>query len=157
MRKIAVLMTTFALMASMAVAQMKATAPRPANATAAPPKGQLQAVPVTKASVDAVRRISVTEANKLMKEGKAVMVDVRSNEQYNLGHIAGSLSIPGSQLVKRLREIPPGKMIITYCACSAEQSSGRAVLELNGHGVKNTAALLGGWAAWQKAGLPTSR
>jgi len=30
------------------------------------------------------------------------------------------------------------------------------VLELNNHGVKNTAALKGGWAAWQAAGLPTA-
>jgi len=162
MRKTALLITTLTLAATVATAQMKATAPRagqPAPATAGKPapSGSLQAIPVTKASVDSVRRIGVAEAHKLVKEGKAVIVDVRSQEQYNLGHIAGSLSIPGSQLVKRLRDVPPGKMIITYCACSAEQSSGRAVLDLNAHGVKNAAAMQGGWAAWQQAGLPTSK
>jgi 3-mercaptopyruvate sulfurtransferase SseA len=30
------------------------------------------------------------------------------------------------------------------------------VLELNNHGVKNTAALKGGWHAWQAAHLPTA-
>jgi 3-mercaptopyruvate sulfurtransferase SseA len=29
------------------------------------------------------------------------------------------------------------------------------VLDLNAHGVKNTAALLGGWNAWRDAKLPT--
>jgi 3-mercaptopyruvate sulfurtransferase SseA len=29
------------------------------------------------------------------------------------------------------------------------------VLELNGHGIKNTAALLGGWNQWTALGLPT--
>jgi 3-mercaptopyruvate sulfurtransferase SseA len=29
------------------------------------------------------------------------------------------------------------------------------VLDLNAHGVKNTAALLGGWNAWKAANLPT--
>jgi 3-mercaptopyruvate sulfurtransferase SseA len=29
------------------------------------------------------------------------------------------------------------------------------VLDLNEHGIKNTAALLGGWSGWQEAGLPT--
>jgi len=29
------------------------------------------------------------------------------------------------------------------------------VLELNAHGVKNTAALLGGWNQWTAKGLPT--
>jgi 3-mercaptopyruvate sulfurtransferase SseA len=28
------------------------------------------------------------------------------------------------------------------------------VLDLNAHGVKNTACLLGGWNDWQKASLP---
>jgi len=30
------------------------------------------------------------------------------------------------------------------------------VLDLNNHGVKNTAALKGGWNAWKAAGLPTA-
>jgi 3-mercaptopyruvate sulfurtransferase SseA len=29
------------------------------------------------------------------------------------------------------------------------------VLDLNAHGVKNTAALLGGWNEWKASGLPT--
>jgi len=29
------------------------------------------------------------------------------------------------------------------------------VLDLNAHGVKNTAALLGGWNQWAALGLPT--
>jgi 3-mercaptopyruvate sulfurtransferase SseA len=29
------------------------------------------------------------------------------------------------------------------------------VLDLNAHGIKNTAALLGGWHGWQDAKLPT--
>jgi 3-mercaptopyruvate sulfurtransferase SseA len=29
------------------------------------------------------------------------------------------------------------------------------VLDLNAHGIKNTAALLGGWTGWTEAKLPT--
>jgi 3-mercaptopyruvate sulfurtransferase SseA len=36
-----------------------------------------------------------------------------------------------------------------------EHTSARAVQDLNAHGVKNTAALLGGWNSWKEAGLPT--
>jgi 3-mercaptopyruvate sulfurtransferase SseA len=35
-----------------------------------------------------------------------------------------------------------------------EHTSARAVLDLNAHGIKNTAALLGGWNGWQQAKLP---
>ena len=37
-----------------------------------------------------------------------------------------------------------------------EHTSARAVLDLNEHGIKNTAALLGGWSAWKSANLPTA-
>ena len=101
-------------------------------------------------------RMSIADAKKLYASGQAVFIDVRSNEQYNLGHIKGALSIPGSQLIRRFAEVPPRKTVITYCACSAEQSSGRAAADLIGHGVKNVFALKGGWSEWKDRGLPTA-
>ncbi|HEX6160407.1 MAG TPA: rhodanese-like domain-containing protein, partial [Thermoanaerobaculia bacterium] len=103
-----------------------------------------------------VKLISIDDAYKLFKENKAVFVDVRSSEQFGFGHIKGSLNIPGSQIVSRFREIPPGKAIITYCACSAEQSSSRAVQMLAQHGVQNAFALKGGWNQWKAKNLPAS-
>lgn len=91
--------------------QQPAAPPAPAGAIKSP-----QAIQQAQQSIDKVRRISRAEAIKLAKANKAVYVDVRSKEQYDLGHIKGAVSIPGSQLVTRLRELPPGKMIITYCA-----------------------------------------
>lgn len=103
-----------------------------------------------------VKLISIDDAYKLFKENKAVFIDVRSNEQFGFGHIKGSLNIPGSQIIGRFREIPPGKTIITYCACSAEQSSARAVQILAQHGVKNAYALKGGWNQWKAKSLPVA-
>jgi 3-mercaptopyruvate sulfurtransferase SseA len=45
-------------------------------------------------------------------------------------------------------------MIITYCACVEEHTAAAAVVDLNAHGVKNTAALLGGWNEWNANHLP---
>ena len=101
-----------------------------------------------------VKRISEKEAYRLQTNGSAVIVDVRSNTQFQLGHIKGSINIPRSQIVARFKDLPPGKMVITYCACGAEEASGQAVLDLNNHGVKNTAALKGGLNAWKVARLP---
>jgi rhodanese-related sulfurtransferase len=99
-------------------------------------------------------RISIDDALKLQKAGQAVLIDVRSHEQYSYGHIKGALSIPGSQLIRRFAEVPPRKTVITYCACSAEQSSGRAAADLVAHGVKNVFALKGGWSEWKDRKLP---
>jgi 3-mercaptopyruvate sulfurtransferase SseA len=38
-----------------------------------------------------------------------------------------------------------------------EHTSARAVLDLNAHGIKNTAALLGGWSGWIEAKEPTEK
>ena len=73
-------------------------------------------VPTSNASLDSARRITRDEAIKMVKEGKAVYVDVRPKEQYDIGHIKGALSIPLGDLMTRLKECPPGKFIITYCA-----------------------------------------
>ena len=99
-------------------------------------------------------RISKEEAEKLFKEGKAVFVDVRTEQTYSIGHIKGALSIPGSQLAMRITEIPPKKKIITYCACHAEETAGLAVAILKAHGFKDAAALKGGWIEWRDSHYP---
>jgi rhodanese-related sulfurtransferase len=99
-------------------------------------------------------RISIDDAYKLFASGKATFIDVRSNEQYSYGHIRGAINIPRSQIVSRFNEVMPGKTVITYCACGAEESSGVAAASLISHGVKNVFALKGGWAAWKSAGRP---
>ena len=101
-----------------------------------------------------VQLISQADAHKLFRENKAVFIDVRSNAQFSLGHIKGALSIPGSQVVSRFSEVPTGKVVITYCACSAEQSSGVAATSLVNHGVKNVWALKGGWNDWKNNRYP---
>lgn len=154
-RKTTLLVCLF--VAGVATAQMKK------DATTGSTQGAAARMPVTaspqanqQARIDAVRRVTVLEAQKLAQTGQAVIVDVRSSQQFSEGHIRGAVNIPGSQLLARLGELPPKTLIITYCACSAEQSSGKAVLDLNAHGVAHAAAMKGGWAAWKKAGLPVS-
>lgn len=67
-------------------------------------------------SLESARRIDQKEAIELVKKHKAVFVDVRPKESYEAGHIKGSTNIPLGELIGRLKELPPGKMIITYCA-----------------------------------------
>lgn len=148
MRKSIVLALTLTLTGALAHAQMKQA-----------PPGQKSPIVVSgaqQANSGSFPRISQANAYKMYREGKAVFIDVRSNAQFSLGHIKGSLSIPGSQIVSRFREVTPGKTVITYCACSAEQSSGHAAADLVKHGVKNVWALKGGWTEWKANGYPTA-
>jgi 3-mercaptopyruvate sulfurtransferase SseA len=105
-----------------ASAQMKTTpaapnsSPAALNSSAQPPVQISQPVLQPQASLESARRIKREDAIKLVAQKKAVIVDVRSKDQYDTEHIKGAISIPLMELISRLKEVPPGKMIITYCA-----------------------------------------
>jgi rhodanese-related sulfurtransferase len=144
------------LVAALAAAQMK---PQTVQVPATSPRSPVQitsAQQINDASASA-RRITREEAMKQVKAGTAVYLDVRSKETYDKGHIKGAYSTPRSQLMQKIREVPPGKTLITYCACEREHTAALAVLTLNSYGVKNAAALVGGWNEWTALGLPIEK
>lgn len=64
-----------------------------------------------------VPRIGLEELKEKLDAGTdLVVVDVRSKEEFDQGHIAGAVSIPYSEIEARYHELPPDKEIITYCA-----------------------------------------
>ena len=65
---------------------------------------------------DSVRRVTTAELDELMKQGKVVVVDVRSQESYDVGHIRGAKLIPVTQVGERSKELPRDKTIVTYCS-----------------------------------------
>lgn len=81
------------------------------EAAPAPPSG----APVP-GNPSEIRRITVEEANAIRESGRGVIVDVRDDASYNMGHVAGALHIPLDQLANRLGELPRDKPIVTYCA-----------------------------------------
>jgi 3-mercaptopyruvate sulfurtransferase SseA len=110
MRRLAAAVTFAALAAFPAGAQQLQV---PTQSTTNP---NIVISPAPPAEADTARRIPRDEAMKLVKQKKAVFVDVRSKESYEAGHIKGAINIPEAQLISRLKEIPPKTMIITYCA-----------------------------------------
>lgn len=65
---------------------------------------------------DGARRITIDELEALLKEGKAFLVDVRSQDAYDLGHIPGAKLIPSADVASRTKELPTDKLIVTYCS-----------------------------------------
>lgn len=62
------------------------------------------------------RRIGRDEAMRLVRQKKAIYVDVRSKDSYDDGHLPGAISLPLSDLPKRFKDVPLKKILITYCA-----------------------------------------
>ena len=103
---------------------------------------------------DGVRLVTVEELKRLMEQGGAVALDVRGGVEFEMSRIKGARLMPLGLIAQRASELPKDKLIVPYCACSAEQISARAVLELKKQGFENTGALVGGYDAWVAAGLP---
>ena len=68
----------------------------------------------------------------LVKNG-AIIVDVRTKDEYKAGHIAGSLNIPVNELGSHLAKLPQSKTIITCCASGMRSASAKAILRSNGY------------------------
>jgi 3-mercaptopyruvate sulfurtransferase SseA len=65
---------------------------------------------------DEARRITPKDLLQLFKQGRAIVVDVRTQEAYKSGHIKGAWLIPASDIGNRADELPRNKLIATYCA-----------------------------------------
>ena len=102
---------------------------------------------------DALQPVTFNELRRLMREGGVTVVDVRPAEEYDAGHIPGALSVPVSELKRRLREIPKRKEVIAYCRGRYCVYSLEAVTLLRKHGYRARRAHEG-LPDWRSAGLP---
>ena len=80
------------------------------------------------------RQVPVTMVRKLVQE-RAFIVDVRENNEYEAGHIIGSVNIPLSELRNRADEIPKDRPV--YLHCRSSQRSYNAIMALQGRGFEN--------------------
>jgi rhodanese-related sulfurtransferase len=81
----------------------------------------------------------------------AVILDVREQDEWDLGHAPGALHIPLGDLPERLAELPDtdaGPLAVT---CRGGGRSSRAVAWLSQQGL-DVANLDGGMIAWNAAG-----
>ena len=67
-------------------------------------------------SGDGARRITPDEVRELLKNNKAVVIDVRGESAYKTGHIKGALWIPVNEIANRAKDLPRDKTIVTYCS-----------------------------------------
>ena len=67
-------------------------------------------------SLESARRIERPEAITMVKAKKAVWIDVRPRDQFELGHIPGAINIPLSDVPSRWSDLPVKRFLITYCA-----------------------------------------
>lgn len=94
--------------------------------------------------VSQTKRISVPALTEL--DEKTMIVDIRSESEWEAGHIEESVNIPLNQLQERLREIPHDQTVIVHCQGGYRSSIAASLLEKENY--ENVLDLVGGYKAW---------
>jgi phage shock protein E len=88
-----------------------------------------------------------TDYAALVKAG-AIIVDVRSEGEFNGGHIKGSINIPVDQIASNLNKLKDkNKTIITCCASGMRSAAAKNVLKSNGYTQVYNG---GGWSSLER-------
>lgn len=77
-----------------------------------------------------------------------LVLDVRTTQEWESGHIDGSLNVPLPHLAERMQEVPTDRPVVVHCASGYRSSIAMGVLESSGR--TNAMDLVGGYEAWVK-------
>ena len=104
---------------------------------------------------DALEPLTRDELGRRAEDGELVVLDVRPREEYEQGHIPGSISVPLDELADRLRSFPRSGEIVAYCRGPYCVLAPQAVEVLRRHGFQ-ARRLEDGMPEWRLAGLPVA-
>jgi rhodanese-related sulfurtransferase len=102
---------------------------------------------------DDLEPVSRKELVKRLRTGSVTVLDVRPEDEFALGHVAGAVNIPLRALKSRLSELDPSQEIVAYCRGPYCVLSYEAVAALRAHGF-NARRLEDGLPEWRAARLP---
>ena len=102
---------------------------------------------------DALEPVSRKELMKRMRGGSVMVLDVRPDDEFALGHLPGAINVPLHALKKRLSEFDKSQEIVAYCRGPYCVLSYEAVAALRAKGFK-ARRLEDGLPEWRAAGFP---
>jgi rhodanese-related sulfurtransferase len=97
--------------------------------------------------------VTPDELSRRMTNGEVVVLDVRPEQEFAAGHIAGARSIPVADISARLAELPREKEYVAYCRGPYCVYADEAVAVLRANGLK-AQRLTEGYPEWWLSGRP---
>ena len=104
----------------------------------------------------AVSLLMPSEAIQLINHKDALVVDVRTDKEYQQGHVMNALHIPLGVLDNRIGELQAYKTGSIVMVCRSGARSGQAASKLKKLGFADVHNLGGGMMAWERANLPVT-
>lgn len=104
--------------------------------------------------MQAFANVNTSQLTQLVNHKNAVVIDTRSTDEYNSGHIVNAVSMPLTEITSGNKAIEglKGKTVIAYCVSGMTSKS--ACKHLIKSGVENVFNLTGGINSWIGEKLP---
>jgi rhodanese-related sulfurtransferase len=105
--------------------------------------------------MQAFANVSTSELTQMVNHKNAVLIDIRSKDDFNQGHIVNASNMPLADLLSGTNNTDSlkDKTVIAYCASGISSKS--ACKHLIKSGVANVSNLTGGINGWINDKLPT--
>ena len=105
---------------------------------------------ITGCSTPSVKELNIAQTKTLLENNKDILIiDVRTQEEYDLGHIEGAILIPYDQLYSKLSELEEykNKPILVYCR--TQNRSKVAVDIFKNNGFKDLYQMVDGYSNYK--------
>ncbi len=100
--------------------------------------------------------VGPTDAVQLMNQG-ALVLDVRSRDQYDAGHVIDARNFPNADLSQSVETLKKYREKPVLTCCETGMTASAAARTLREQGFSKVASLRGGLQAWRAENLPLVR
>ena len=101
--------------------------------------------------------VGAGEAVMLINRKDAIVLDVRDEKEFAVGHINNARHIPEKELAGRMKELEKIKNKPVIVSCASGRRAAAVADTLRKQGFAEVVALRGGIGAWQQAGMPLEK
>lgn len=99
------------------------------------------------------KKLSISEATRMLNKDEAVLLDVRDSGEFKAGHIVNAINIPFNKINERWQELEPMRSKLVIVADKMGQHSGNVGNILRSKQFQ-VSRLSGGMMEWQSQNLP---
>lgn len=86
-----------------------------------------------------VTHVPAAEWETWVEANRALVLDVREPEEWELGTLPGAMLIPQGELIERIDELPKDRPLLCVCRSGSRSGNVAAFLSFNGYQAANMA------------------
>lgn len=103
-----------------------------------------------------VTEVSPVEVQEILRTGSAQVFDVREDNEWNAGHVAGAAHLGKGVIERDIERLVPDPATPLVLYCGGGFRSALAADALQQMGYTNVKSMAGGWRAWNEMGGPVT-